>query len=140
MNRWRDLIVANAAALLVLLTVLLLGWWQEAALGLAVLLFLDLFVALRGRQARSVVDADAGDEAQAPGEGDKVGEGLPGVSYEVAKQAYEGGHKLHMGEQIFLVRPALRENEEGLVLWVTDERTRGDHGWLLYPGGRVEAK
>ncbi len=140
MNRWRDLIVANAAALLLLLIVLLRGWRQEAALGLAVLLFLDLFVALRGRQARAVVDADAGDEIPVPGEGDSAGEGLPGFSYEMVRKAYEGGHKLHVADQIFLVRPVPRENEEGLVLWVTDERTRGDHGWLFYPGGRVEAK
>jgi hypothetical protein len=51
-NRRRDLIVANLAALLLLVVVLLLGWWQEAAFGLAVLLFLDLFVFLRGRQVR----------------------------------------------------------------------------------------
>ena len=53
MNRRRDLLVANLAALLLLAVVLLLGWWQEAAFGLAVLLFLDLFVFLRWRQARS---------------------------------------------------------------------------------------
>ena len=53
MNQRRDLIVANVAALLLLAVVLLLGWWQEAVFGLAVLLFLDLFVFLRGRQARS---------------------------------------------------------------------------------------
>ena len=58
MNRRRDLIVANLAAFLLLLIVLLLGWWQEAAFGLAVLAFLDLFVLLRGRQARS--DKDEG--------------------------------------------------------------------------------
>jgi len=139
-NRWRDLIVANAAALLLLLIVLLLGWRQEAALGLAVLLFLDLFVALRGRQARAVVDAEAGDEIPAPGVEDSTGEGLPGFTYEVVRKAYDGGHKLHVGDQIFLVRPVPRDKEEGLVLWVTDERTRGDHGWLLYPSGRVEAK
>ncbi len=55
MNQRRDLIVANVAALLLLAVVLLLGWWQEAAFGLAVLLFLDLFVFLRRRQARSGV-------------------------------------------------------------------------------------
>ena len=55
MNRRRDLIVANLAALLLLVVVLLLGWWQEAAFGLAVLLFLDLFVFLRGSQPRSGV-------------------------------------------------------------------------------------
>ena len=53
MTRRRDLIFANLAALLLLIVVLLLGWWQEAAFGLAILLFLDLFVFLRGRQVRS---------------------------------------------------------------------------------------
>ena len=62
MNRRRDLIVANLAALLLLVVVLLLGWWQEAAFGLAVLLFLDLFVFLRDRQARSD-EAHSGEEA-----------------------------------------------------------------------------
>ena len=52
MNRRRDLIVANLASLLLLVVVLLLGWRQEAALGLAVLLLMDLFVVLRGRQSR----------------------------------------------------------------------------------------
>jgi membrane protein implicated in regulation of membrane protease activity len=52
-NRRRDLLLANLAALLLLVVVLLLGWWQEAAFGLAVLLFLDLYVFLRARQARS---------------------------------------------------------------------------------------
>ena len=61
MNRRRDLIVANLAALLLLVVVLLLGWWQEAAFGLAVLLLLDLFVFLRGRQARSGVARSAED-------------------------------------------------------------------------------
>ena len=53
MNRRRDLIVTNLAALLLLLVVLALGWRQEAAVGLIVLVLLDLFVVLRGRQARS---------------------------------------------------------------------------------------
>jgi hypothetical protein len=29
---------------------------------------------------------------------------------------------------------------EAPVLWVTDERTLGDHGLLLFPDGRVVAK
>ena len=74
MNRRRDLIVANLAALLLLFVVLLLGWRQEAAFGLAVLLFLDLFVFLRGRQVRSSKprpseDTDDEDESSVPGEG-----------------------------------------------------------------------
>ena len=66
-------------------------------------------------------------------------ESLP-FTYPEAKKAYDGGHKLHVGGQIFLVRPVPRAQEEGLVLWATDERTRGDHGWLLFPDGRVEAR
>jgi hypothetical protein len=68
-NRRRDLIVANLGALLLLFVVLLLGWWQEAAFGLAVLLFLDLFVLLRGRQTRSSEAAKGEDESLVPGEG-----------------------------------------------------------------------
>jgi hypothetical protein len=69
MNRRRDLIVANLAALLLLFVVLLLGWRQEAAFGLAVLLFLDLFVLLRSRQVRSSEGTDGEDESSVPGEG-----------------------------------------------------------------------
>ena len=54
--------------------------------------------------------------------------------------AYEAGQKLHLGGRVFLVRPALREPEAGLVLWITDERTLGDRGLLLFPDGRVEAR
>lgn len=74
MNRRRDLLIANLAALLLLLVVvLLLGWWQEAAFGLAVLLFLDIFVFLRWRQARSdaarsTEGTEDLDERPAPGE------------------------------------------------------------------------
>jgi membrane protein implicated in regulation of membrane protease activity len=49
----RDLIVTNVLALLVLLVALLIGWWEAAAFGLAVLAILDLMVLIRGRQARS---------------------------------------------------------------------------------------
>ena len=69
MNRRRELIVANLAVLLLLFVVLLLGWRQEAAFGLAVLLFLDLFVLLRGRQVRSSEGTDGEDESSVPGEG-----------------------------------------------------------------------
>jgi Flp pilus assembly protein TadB len=64
-NRRRDLIVANVAVMLLLFVVLLLGWWQEAAFGLAVLLLLNLFVVLRGRQARYDRGAEGEDEGQA---------------------------------------------------------------------------
>jgi hypothetical protein len=64
----------------------------------------------------------------------------PEITYEEARAAYEAGQKLHKGGRIFLVRPTLQDEEEGLVLWVTDERTLGDHGLLLFPGGEVRAK
>lgn len=73
MNRRRDLFVANLAALLLLAVVLLLGWWQEAAFGLAVLLFLDLFVFLRGRQVRSD-EPRSGEQTDAAGEHSEPGE------------------------------------------------------------------
>jgi hypothetical protein len=69
-----------------------------------------------------------------------MSEEMTGFSYQQAREAYEGNQKLHVGSRVYLVRPALRVKEEGLVLWVTDQRTRGDHGWLLFPDGRVEAK
>ena len=52
MKRRRYLIIANVAALLVLLFVLLIGWGQEAAFGLAVLVILDLLVLVRERSSR----------------------------------------------------------------------------------------
>jgi hypothetical protein len=52
-KRWRDLIVTNVAALLVLAFALLTGWWEAAAFGLAVLILMDLMVLLRERQVRS---------------------------------------------------------------------------------------
>jgi hypothetical protein len=124
MQRSRDLIVANVLALLVLLVVLLVGWREAAAFGLVVLVILDLMVVLRERSGRS-----KGDEKD-----------WPEISYEQARAAYEAGQKLHLGGQIYLVRRALREPGEGLVLWIADECTPGDHGLLLFPDGRVEAK
>jgi hypothetical protein len=69
-----------------------------------------------------------------------MGSDQPEIIYEQAKAAYEAGQKLHQGGRTYLVRRALRPPEEGLVLWVTDERTPGDHGLLLFPDGQVEAK
>lgn len=62
------------------------------------------------------------------------------VTYNQAKAAYEAGQKIHVGDRAYLVRPALRGTGEKLVLWITDERTLGDHGLLLFPDGRVERK
>jgi hypothetical protein len=64
----------------------------------------------------------------------------PEITYDQARAAYEAGQKLHLRGHVYLVRPALRESGDALVLWVTDERTPGDHGLLLYPDGQVEAK
>jgi hypothetical protein len=64
----------------------------------------------------------------------------PEITYQQANAAYEAGQKLHEGGRVYVVRRALRDAEEGLVLWVTDQRTRGDHGLLLFPNGQVEAK
>jgi hypothetical protein len=51
-KRLRELILANLAALLVLLVALLVGWWEAAGFGLAVLVIMDLLVVVRERQAR----------------------------------------------------------------------------------------
>ena len=58
MKRWRDLIVTNLLALVILLAVLLLGWWDAAAFGLAVLVILDLIVLLRERLSRHKGNTD----------------------------------------------------------------------------------
>ena len=62
------------------------------------------------------------------------------ITYEQSLAAFEAGEKLYLGGRTFLVRQALRDGEQGLVLWVADERTLGDHGLLLYADGRVEVK
>ena len=62
MKHPRDLIVSNVIALLVLLAVLLVGWWEAAAFGLVVLALLDLMVLIRGRQAHSDHEAETNDE------------------------------------------------------------------------------
>ncbi|MEJ2738212.1 MAG: hypothetical protein P8189_32425 [Anaerolineae bacterium] len=113
----RDLVLANALALLLLLIVVLVGWWQEAAFGLAVVVILDLAILLRGRQVRA--------------EGSREGtlRASEGLAHGPLRPP-EGGP----------VRQVPRSPEEGLVLWVTDQRTLGDHGLLLFPGGRTEAR
>jgi hypothetical protein len=64
----------------------------------------------------------------------------PEISYEQARAAYEAGHKLYLGGRTLLVRRTVKSPEEAMVLWITDERTWGDHGLLLFPDGRVEVK
>jgi len=58
MKRRRDLIVTNAAALMVLLVAFLAGWQEAAALGLAVLVVLNLIVLIREHQVRSEDDPE----------------------------------------------------------------------------------
>lgn len=141
MARHRDLIVANLAGLLVLLVALLIGWWEAAAFGLAVLAILDLMVLLRGRQARAdEIQTGEDESADAQSREESMTNDLPEITYEQARAAYEAGQKLFLGSRVFLVRRALREHEEGLVLWVVDERTLGDHGQLLFPDGRVKVR
>ena len=71
----------------------------------------------------------------------------PTITYEQAWTACEAGQKLHLVGRIYLVRPtppkpgaspdSLRSQA---ALWVTDERTLGDHGLLLFPDERVEVR
>jgi hypothetical protein len=65
----RELVVANAVALLVLILVMLLGWREAAAFGLATLIILNLLVALRGRQARSAALSEEPEESLEDREG-----------------------------------------------------------------------
>jgi len=58
MQRRRDLIVTNLLALAVLLAVLLIGWWDAAAFGLGVLLFMDGLVLLGEWRARREKDRE----------------------------------------------------------------------------------
>ena len=58
MKRWRDLIVTNVVALLVLLIALLVGWREAAVFGLAILVVMNLMVLIRERPARSKDDSE----------------------------------------------------------------------------------
>lgn len=73
----------------------------------------------------------------------------PLIRYDQARAAFEAGQKLHVAGRVCLVRPVLNwagtgpagwEREGDPVLWVTDERTPGDHGLLIYLHGSVERK
>lgn len=125
--------LASALGLVVVAGAYLAGWHEAAAFGLAVILILDLLIVLRGRgggtPSRIVSEGEPG-----------MTQDWPEITYEQALAAFEAGEKLYLGGRTFLVRQAMRDGEQGLVLWVTDERTLGDHGLLLYPDGRVEAK
>jgi hypothetical protein len=68
----------------------------------------------------------------------------PGITYEQAWAACEAGQKLYLAGRVYLVRPTLPKPgpapESRPAVWVTNERTLGDHGLLLFPDGRVEAR
>lgn len=66
----RELVLANGAALLVLIVVMVLGWRDAAAFGLATLVILNLLVLLRGRQARGGAAREERDEPPDGMEGD----------------------------------------------------------------------
>jgi hypothetical protein len=72
--------------------------------------------------------------------GKRMSSDWPDITYEQALAAYEAGQKLHREGRVYLVRQPKRAPEEGLVLWIADERTLGDHGLLLFPDGRTEAR
>ncbi len=61
MQRWRDLVVTNVVALVLLLVVFLIGWREAAAFGLAVLVIMDLMVIIRKRWVRSDVETGDGE-------------------------------------------------------------------------------
>jgi hypothetical protein len=61
MQRWRDLVVTNVVALVLLLVVFLTGWREAAAFGLAVLVIMDLMVIIRKRGVRSDVEKEDGE-------------------------------------------------------------------------------
>jgi membrane protein implicated in regulation of membrane protease activity len=62
LKRWQDLIVANVAAFLVLVFVLVLGWQEAAAFGLAVLVIMDLLALIRARQVRRELERKDDDD------------------------------------------------------------------------------
>ena len=66
----RELVLANGAALLVLIFVMVLGWREAAAFGLATLVIMNVLVILRGHQARSAVAPEEPDEPPEGTEGD----------------------------------------------------------------------
>jgi hypothetical protein len=131
MKRHRGLIAVNILILALLLLVLLLGWKEATAFGLAILVIMDFLVLIRERQAHS----ERLEESE-----DDVDNLWPTITYEQALAVHEAGQKLHLAGHIYLVRPVPREPDEGLVLWVTDETTQGDHGLLLFADGRTETK
>jgi hypothetical protein len=70
----RELVAANAAALLVLLVAMLLGWHEAATFGLATLVILNLLVLLRGRPTRGGTVPEESEERH----GETEGEGRDG--------------------------------------------------------------
>jgi len=81
-QRKRDLIVTNLLAILVLIGALLAGWWDAAAYGLGVLLFMDLLVVVRERWGRAGHDPgdaepDLGVDREQPGNGTNTDQATP---------------------------------------------------------------
>jgi len=71
------------------------------------------------------------------------GDEWPDITYEQAWAACEAGQKLHLAGRVYLVRPTLPKpgpSDRRPAVWVTDERSLGDHGLLLFPDGRVEVR
>jgi hypothetical protein len=75
------------------------------------------------------------------------GDEWPDITYEQAWAAYEAGQKLYLAGRVYLVRPTLPKPGAGpgclwpqSAVWVTDERSLGDHGLLLFPDGRIEVR
>jgi hypothetical protein len=71
------------------------------------------------------------------------GDEWPDLTYEQAWAAWEAGQKLYLAGRVYLVRPTpLKPGaspKDRPALWITDERSSGDHGLLLFPDGRAEA-
>jgi len=71
----------------------------------------------------------------------------PEITYEQAWAACEAGQKLYLAGRVYLVRPTPPKPgaspdslRSPVAVWVTDERSRGDHGLLLFPDGRAEVR
>ncbi len=74
------------------------------------------------------------------GSSEQVDTEWPGITYEQAKAAHAAGQKIYRAGRTWLVRPVPSKPGQPSVFWIADERTRGDHGFRLYPDSRIEAK
>lgn len=139
MQNRHALLITNLIAVPVLLIALIAGWLDAAGFGLAVLVLMDILVLVRERR-QAPARNQKGDSTPSTRVDDDMNVELPEITYDQAKAAYESGQKLHDGDRVWLVRPVLRDPGAGTVFWIADERTRGDHGYLLHPDGRVESR